>query len=133
MRSRAVCGLNPCVAFFIIRIDPNKVLKLGPRTQSATGLEKMAAMTMRGPNLVFFGHLAQMSPDEVLKALVGPYNCNSDNGYLCHMAQQVVINSRLALQKSKLFNVALSVYILPAILLIVALVAAWLFPDRAMA
>jgi hypothetical protein len=107
---------------FYARTDPNRVLNLTSKMTPAAGelaasrSGRMRTMAMKGPNLVFFGHLAQMSPDKILKALVGDYDAKADMHYLEHMAEQVVINSRLALIKAKLFNAALLVYLLPVIM-----------------
>jgi hypothetical protein len=130
-----VCVVSILVSLysFYARVVPEQELKLDRNTQTAMDmdnasfLKKAVAMTMK-PNLVFFGHLAQRTPAQVLEALVGRYDPKTDCGYLKDMAEQVVINSRLALQKAKLFNLALSVYILSALVLIGLLIAVPLWP-----
>lgn len=105
---------------FYARINPDKVLNLNkPPDGNLMKLMRMIEPTK--PNWVYFGHLAEQTPQAVVNALVGAYEEKWDKGYLLHMAEQVVINSRLALLKAKRFNTALRAYSPAPVLLILLL------------
>jgi hypothetical protein len=59
-------------------------------------------------NLAFFGHIAKLHEDELIKAISTKYNIASSNESIeKDIANQIVINSRITLRKFKLFNTAI--------------------------
>ncbi|WP_187477752.1 Pycsar system effector family protein [Amniculibacterium sp. G2-70] len=61
----------------------------------------------KSQNLLFFGTVANYTPEEYLKQLKTEYNLNDEiTKYNIDQARQVVINAQIALRKFKLFNSA---------------------------
>ena len=83
-----------------------------------------------GGNAVYFGHLADMNPGELLARLVGKYDRASDDGYLEDMAGQVITNAKLARKKFVLFNTGLMWTLAGAITPIGLGFYYWMFCDE---
>lgn len=81
-------------------------------------------------NAIYFGHLADMKPEELLRRLVGDYSPSSDDGYLRDMAGQVVANAKLARKKFVLFNTALMWTLAGVITPVGLLLYWWMFCDE---
>jgi hypothetical protein len=75
--------------------------------RTSTKAISFVTTSLSGANVVYFGHLADMTPADLLRRLVGRYERSSDEGYLEDMAGQVVTNAKLARKKFVLFNTAL--------------------------
>jgi Family of unknown function (DUF5706) len=74
-------------------------------------------------NSVYFGHLADMNEDQVLRELVR--DGEVADKYLRDMAGQVIINAKLARKKMGFFNVALMLTVAGAVTPPVALLYYW--------
>jgi hypothetical protein len=74
-------------------------------------------------NGIYFGHLADMSKDQVLNELVRQGDVQDK--YLRDMAGQVIINAKLARKKMGLFNVALMLTVAGAVTPPLALLYYW--------
>ena len=55
---------------------------------------------------IFFGHLARMTPEDVLRELAPGHATSEHSRYLLDMAGQVVVNSKNARRKFALFTIA---------------------------
>lgn len=118
------CGaatIAACLYSFYARVNPDKILNPpSPKDMTTDDMKAWrkemswadlsAKKAAQDENWVFFGSLAMKDAESVFVALVGPYDKMIDGGYLFHMAQQVVVNSRLALFKARCFNNALAAY-----------------------
>lgn len=61
----------------------------------------------KSQNLLFFGTIANYTPEEYLKQMKSEYKLDDDiTKYNIDQAKQVVINAQIALRKFKLFNSA---------------------------
>ena len=61
----------------------------------------------KGGNALFFGHLADMSRTDVLARLVDQRDVDREDRYLEDVAEQIIINAKIARKKFALFNFAL--------------------------
>jgi hypothetical protein len=80
-------------------------------------------------NALYYGHLADMKRADVLTRLVNHYDPASSDRYLEDLADQIIINSKIARRKFALFNCALMLTIVAAITPIGALLYYWSFCD----
>jgi hypothetical protein len=83
-----------------------------------------------GGNAIYFGDLADMNPEDLLRLLLGNYDPASDEEYLKDMAGQVVANAKLARKKFVLFNSALMWTLAGAITPVGLLLYWWMFCDE---
>jgi hypothetical protein len=61
-----------------------------------------------GTGAIYFGHIAEMSKEDLLQRLMAGYDQAAGNDtYLDDLAGQVIINAKLARKKLQLFNVGL--------------------------
>lgn len=82
-----------------------------------------------GTNALYYGHLADMTRAEVLVRLVDASETASANRYLEDLADQIIINSKIARRKFALFNCALMLTIAGAITPLGAILYYWSFCD----
>lgn len=82
-----------------------------------------------GTNALYYGHLADMRRADVLARLVYSYDPSSPDQYLEDLADQIIINSKIARRKFALFNCALMLTIVATITPIGALLYYWRFCD----
>jgi hypothetical protein len=80
-------------------------------------------------NVLYYGHLADMRRADVLERLVDSYDPAAPIPYLEDLADQIIINSKIARRKFVLFNSALMLTIAGAVTPVGALVYYWSFCD----
>jgi hypothetical protein len=80
-------------------------------------------------NALYFGHLADMKRDDVLKRLVDKYAPGPGSNYLEDMADQIIINSKIARRKFAFFNWGLMFTIAALLTPVGALLFYWRFCD----
>ncbi len=62
----------------------------------------------RNDNLLFFGTLADMTPEQVITQIVESYGCDRANeNHENDLARQVIITSQIAARKFNLFNIGI--------------------------
>ena len=81
-------------------------------------------------NALYYGHLADMRRADVLARLVDNHGASAPNRYLEDLADQIIINSKIARRKFALFNCALMLTIAAAIMPVGALFYYWGFCDE---
>ncbi|HLP50021.1 MAG TPA: Pycsar system effector family protein [Chitinophagales bacterium] len=63
----------------------------------------------KSDNLLFFGSIAQLSPEDLLKKLSSRYGLKSENeNYEKDLAKQIVITAQIAAKKYSIFNTAIT-------------------------
>lgn len=80
-------------------------------------------------NALYYGHLADMKRADVLARLVDGYDSVASNRYFEDLADQIIINSKIARRKFALFNCALMLTIAAAVTPVGALLYYWSFCD----
>lgn len=80
-------------------------------------------------NALYYGHLADMTRSEVLTRLIDGYDPATPNRHLDDLADQIIINSKIARRKFALFNCALMLTIAAAVTPVGALLYFWSLCD----
>jgi hypothetical protein len=83
----------------------------------------------RATNALYYGHLADMTRADVLTRLVAGYDPATPNRYFEDLADQIIINSKIARRKFVLFNCALMLTIAAAVTPVGALLYYWSLCD----
>ena len=83
----------------------------------------------RATNALYYGHLADMNRDDVLKRLAEYDDLAKPDRYLEDLAEQIIINSKIGRRKFVLFNCALMLTLAAALTPLGAVLFYWRFCD----
>lgn len=81
-------------------------------------------------NMLYFGHLANTNPDDLLKSLTMNPDQHSHPVYAKNISEQIIINSKIASRKFALFNFALILTISAIITPVGAIIYCYMLCDR---
>lgn len=81
-------------------------------------------------NMLYFGHLANTNPDDLIKSLTTKEDRQSHSAYAKNISEQIIINSKITNRKFSLFNFALLLTISAIITPVGAIIYYYLLCDR---
>jgi hypothetical protein len=102
------CILTYYLVFVILTCCISVFLCLASLVAQLKHKESEVKLT-KNDNLLFFGTIAHLTPDELLDKLKSKYNLKSENeNYEKDLAKQAVIMSQIAVRKYEFFNSAIA-------------------------